>query len=97
MLVDNSCLASNTNVGNNPELCLPLRPFVKKSVDANCELSKAIPLTENIGMVEPIQRSPGCNPITYSNAVMCSQGIVIQRQWIILALFIFNRKSLVDI
>ena len=25
-------------------------------------------------MVEPIDRLPGCNPITYSNAVMCSQG-----------------------
>ena len=25
-------------------------------------------------MVEPIARLPGCNPITYSNAVLCSQG-----------------------
>ncbi|CAF0997440.1 unnamed protein product [Didymodactylos carnosus] len=74
MLADSSCLASNTNLGNNPERCLPLKPFVKQSVDANCELAKPIPLTENIGMIEPIKRLPGCNPITYSNAAMCSQG-----------------------
>jgi hypothetical protein len=74
MLADKSCLASSTNLGNNPERCLPLQPFVKKSVDANCELAKAIPLTENIAMVEPIKRLPGCNPITYANPVVCSQG-----------------------
>ncbi|CAF1660844.1 unnamed protein product, partial [Adineta ricciae] len=48
--------------------------FVKKSIDSNCELSKSIPLTENIGMVEPISRLPGCNPITYSNATKCTNG-----------------------
>ena len=74
MLADKSCLASSTNLGNNPERCLPIQPFVKKSVDANCELARPVPLTENIGMVEPIKRLPGCNPITYSNAIMCSQG-----------------------
>jgi hypothetical protein len=74
MLADESCYATNTNLGNKPERCLPLTPFVKKSVDAECELSKPIPLTENIGMVEPIVRLPGCNPITYSNPIMCSQG-----------------------
>jgi hypothetical protein len=74
MLADKSCLASSTNLGNNPERCLPIQSFVKKPVDANCELSKPIPLTENIGMVEPIQRLPGCNPISYSDAVMCSQS-----------------------
>jgi len=74
MLADPSCLASSTNLGNNPERCLPITPFVKKSVDANCELVRPIPLTENIGMVEPIKRLPGCNPITYSNPVMCSEG-----------------------
>jgi hypothetical protein len=74
MIADPTCLASSTNLGNNPERCLPIKAFVKKSVDAECELSKRIPLTENIGMVEPIPRLPGCNPITYSNAVMCSQG-----------------------
>ena len=74
MLADKSCLASSTNLGNNPERCLPIQSFVKRTVDANCQLAKPIPLTENIGMVEPIARLPGCNPITYSNAVMCSQG-----------------------
>lgn len=37
-------------------------------------MSKSVPLTENIGMVEPISRLPGCNPITYSKAVLCSNG-----------------------
>jgi len=37
-------------------------------------MSKSIPLTENIGMVEPISRLPGCNPITYSKAVPCTNG-----------------------
>ena len=74
MLTDTSCLASNTNSGNNPERCTPLQPFVKSFVDSNCELARPIPLTENIGMVEPIQRLPGCNPVTYSNPMACSQG-----------------------
>jgi hypothetical protein len=73
-LADPTCSARNTNNGNSPQNCLPLRPFVKKNVDADCELSKPIPLTENIGMIEPIDRLPGCNPITHSNAVKCSQG-----------------------
>ncbi|CAF0977444.1 unnamed protein product [Adineta steineri] len=74
MLSDKSCLASNTNLGNNPERCLPIQNFVKKSIDSDCELAKAIPLTENIGMVEPVSRLPGCNPILYSNPVVCSEG-----------------------
>jgi hypothetical protein len=47
---------------------------VKTIIDDDCKLSKRIPLTENIGMVEPIDRLPGCNPITYSDAVPCPQG-----------------------
>jgi hypothetical protein len=74
VLTDPTCSARNTNNGNNPERCAPLTPFVKKFNDNDCELSKSVPLTENIGMLEPIDRLPGCNPITYSNAVMCSQG-----------------------
>ncbi len=52
---------------------MPLRPFMRKNIDANCELFKPVPLTENIGMIEPIDQLPDCNPITYSNAVACSQ------------------------
>ena len=33
-----------------------------------------MPLTENIGLVEPIQRLSGCNPVTYSNPTVCLQG-----------------------
>jgi len=70
-----SCLATSTNNGNNPERCLPLQPFVKKFNDDDCELSKSVPLTENLGMIEPIDRLPGCNPITYSNAVACTRNV----------------------
>jgi len=69
-----TCNAKNTNEGNNPERCLPLQPFVKTVIDDDCKLYKRIPLTENIGMVEPIDRLPGCNPITSSNAFPCSEG-----------------------
>lgn len=51
-----------------------MKPFVKARNEDDCELAKPIPLTENIGMVAPIDRLPGCNPITYVNAVPCSQG-----------------------
>ncbi|CAF3711683.1 unnamed protein product [Rotaria sp. Silwood1] len=74
VIADDSCNAENTDNGNKPQKCLPLKPFVKTRVDDDCELARPIPLTENIGMIEPIDRLPGCNPITYSNAVMCSQG-----------------------
>lgn len=74
VLNDPTCDAKNTNEGNNPERCLPLQPYVKKVIDDDCELFKRIPLTENVGMVEPIERLPGCNPITYLNATACSQG-----------------------
>jgi hypothetical protein len=47
---------------------------VKTIIDDDCKLSKRIPLTENIGMVEPIDRLPGCNPITYAKAAPCTQG-----------------------
>ena len=47
---------------------------MKKANDNECQLSKSVPLTENLGMIEPIDRLPGCNPITYSNAVVCSNG-----------------------
>jgi hypothetical protein len=76
MLADDTCTARNTNLGNNPERCSPLKSFVKKFVDADCELAKSVTLTENLGMVEPIDRLPGCNPITYSDAVMCPQGFM---------------------
>ncbi|CAF2122006.1 unnamed protein product [Rotaria magnacalcarata] len=75
VIADDSCIAENTDHGNKPEKCLPLKSFVKSRVDDDCELSRPIPLTENIGMIEPIDRLPGCNPITYSNAVVCSQGV----------------------
>jgi hypothetical protein len=71
---DPTCLANSTNNGNNPERCLPLKPYVKKIIDSDCQISKPVPLTENIGMVEPISRLPGCNPITYTKAVPCSDG-----------------------
>jgi len=74
VLSDPTCNAQNTNNGNNPERCVPLTPFVKKTIDSDCELSKPVPLTENVGMIEPIDRLPGCNPITYSNALACSEG-----------------------
>ncbi|CAF3141525.1 unnamed protein product [Rotaria sp. Silwood2] len=74
VIVDDSCNADNTYHGNRPERCLPLKPFVKARVDNDCELARPIPLTENIGMIKPLDRLPGCNPITYSNAVTCSQG-----------------------
>ncbi len=48
---------------------------MKKFNDDLCQLVKPIPLTENIGMVEPIDRLPGCNPITYSNATVCTKGV----------------------
>ena len=73
MIAAPSCKAENTNNGNNPERCLPLKPFVKAQVTDDCQLAKPIPLNENIGMVVPVNRLPGCNPITYSNAVKCSQ------------------------
>lgn len=73
-LADPTCHARNTNNGNNPERCLPFQPYVKKVNDNECQLSKSVPLTENLGMIEPIDRLPGCNPITYSNAVVCSNG-----------------------
>jgi hypothetical protein len=47
---------------------------MKQVDDDYCKLFKPIPLTENIGMVEPIDRLPGCNPITYSNATVCTDG-----------------------
>jgi len=53
---------------------LTLKPYRKKFNDDDCQLFKPIPLTENLGMVEPINRLPGCNPITYSNATMCTDG-----------------------
>lgn len=74
MLTDPSCKAGNTNNGNSPQNCVPLAPFVKPRVTENCELAKKIPLTENIGLVGPIDRLPGCNPVTYSNAAPCTQG-----------------------
>ena len=74
MLADETCDANNTANGNRPERCAPLTPFVKARGDDDCQLARQIPLTENIGMVAPIDRLPGCNPITYSNAAMCSQG-----------------------
>ena len=48
---------------------------MKKEVDDQCELFKHIPLTENLGMIQPIGRLPGCNPVTYTNATPCSQGL----------------------
>jgi hypothetical protein len=74
VLADESCDARKANNGNKPERCLPLTPYVKKKGDSDCQLAKSISLTENIGMIEPIVRLPGCNPITHSNVVMCSQG-----------------------
>ncbi len=53
---------------------MTLKPFTKTFNDDDCKLFKPIPLTENLGMVEPINRLPGCNPITYSNATMCTDG-----------------------
>ncbi len=73
-LYHGTCLQTVTNNGNSPENCLPLRPYVKKVIDNDCELSKPIPLTENLGMIEPIRRLLDCNPITYLNAVACPRG-----------------------
>lgn len=74
MLADPSCKAGNTNNGNSPQNCVPLAPYVKPQVTDNCTLARSIPLTENIGLVGPIGRLPGCNPVTASNAVPCTQG-----------------------
>ena len=74
MIDDKSCHVENTEHGNKPERCIPLKPFLKTRVDDDCELARAVPLTENIGMVGPIDRLPGCNPVTYSNAVACLEG-----------------------
>ncbi|CAF1292907.1 unnamed protein product [Didymodactylos carnosus] len=73
-IANDTCSVENTNYGNNPEKCLPLKPFVKARNDDSCELAVPVPLTENIGMVETIDRLPGCNPITYSNAAPCTDG-----------------------
>jgi hypothetical protein len=74
VLADKSCSIESANLGFGHDNCLPLVPYVKKYVDSNCELAKPIPLTENIGMFEPIARLPGCNPITYSSTGACSEG-----------------------
>ncbi len=74
MLANPSCNSNNTANGNRPDLCAPLTPYVKAQVDNNCQLARPIPLTENIGMVTPMNQLLGCNPITYSNAAPCSQG-----------------------
>jgi hypothetical protein len=47
---------------------------VKSFNDNDCELLQPVPLTENLGMVEPIDRLPGCNPITDLKAVACTKG-----------------------
>lgn len=69
-----TCLATVTNNGNSPQNCLPLRPYVKARNDDDCQMRQSIPLTENLGMIEPISRLPGCNPITQTKAVTCTQG-----------------------
>ena len=74
MIDDPSCHIDSTRYYNRLEQCRPLKPYLKKRVDDRCALARPVPLTENIGMVGPIDRLPGCNPVTYSNARTCSQG-----------------------
>eukprot|EP01117_Protostelium_nocturnum_P001963 TRINITY_DN12618_c0_g1_i1.p1 TRINITY_DN12618_c0_g1~~TRINITY_DN12618_c0_g1_i1.p1 ORF type:complete len:582 (-),score=180.01 TRINITY_DN12618_c0_g1_i1:250-1995(-) len=73
-LLDDSCDASSTNNGNTVTNCLPLKPFVKASNNDICELAVPIPLTEGYGLVTPIKKLPGCNPITQTNAKACTDG-----------------------
>ena len=73
-MIDPTCNAKSTNNGNKPERCLPFQPYIKRVKDNECQLSKPVPLTENLGMIKPIDRLPGYNPITHSNAVACSKG-----------------------
>jgi hypothetical protein len=74
MIADHSYKAENTSNGNNSGRFLSLKPYGKARITDDCELDIPIPLTENIGMIAPMDRLPGCNPITYSIGVRCSQG-----------------------
>jgi len=60
---DPTCLASNTNNGNNVLACNALAPYVKPSGSPQCLLTTPIAYVEDLGMNHPLQALPGCNPV----------------------------------
>jgi hypothetical protein len=65
-LDDPSCLSTNpfNRAGNNVSSCLPLAPFVQNTPDFACLQHSLTYLTEDLGMGNPIDKLPGCNPLT---------------------------------
>jgi len=64
---DPSCFSTNpyNRAGNNVSSCFPLAPFIQKTPDWACNPHNPIYLTEDLGMGNPIDKLPGCNPLTY--------------------------------
>jgi len=46
--------------GNAVKACPPLAPYVKDNTEPPCFIKNPIPLTENLGVTNPIRRMPGC-------------------------------------
>jgi len=64
-LEDVSCLANNTNEGNDPAACKPFTPYVKTSnPDQSCALANPINNFEDLGFFHTLQHLPGCNSVT---------------------------------
>ena len=57
-VLEQKTVDSADHIGNNLELCLLLRPFLKKYVDAGCELFESV----------------RCSSTTYSDATTCLEG-----------------------
>jgi hypothetical protein len=76
-LEDVSCLANNTNEGNNPAACKPFTPYVKASnPDQSCVIANPINNFEDLGFFHTMPHLPGCQSITGQgpSASFCGDG-----------------------